>query len=393
MNEIKCPHCGKEFSLDDAGYADIIAQVRNSEFDKELHEQLERAEKDKQKELELLEVRITQKLTDESSKKDAELATLKAKLENSEVSQKLAVQEALSKLEKERDELKNAVENGELKKDLALKELDAARAMTISELTAKLEESQRFNVSLSTKGIGEELEKYCLDEFDKIRATAFPRAYFEKDNQVKDGTKGDFVFRDFAEDGTEIISIMFEMKNEGDTSKTRNRNEHFYEKLDSDRTKKGCEYAILVSSLEKDSELFNTGIVDVSHKYDKMLVIRPQFFIAMITTLRNAAMKSLAVKSELESVRSQNIDITNFEKELEDFKEGFGKNYGIASKKFHEAIKQIDDAIKDLEKTKDSLLGSERQLRLANDKAQDVSIKKLTRGNETMAKKFRDLEK
>ena len=392
MNEIKCPHCGKEFSLDDAGYADIIAQVRNSEFDKELHEQLERAEKDKQKELELLEVRITQKLTDESSKKDAELATLKAKLENSEVSQKLAVQEALSKLEKERDELKNAVENGELKKDLALKELDAARAMTISELTAKLEESQRFNVSLSTKGIGEELEKYCLDEFDKIRATAFPRAYFEKDNQVTDGTKGDFVFRDFAEDGTEIISIMFEMKNEGDTSKTRNRNEHFYEKLDSDRTKKGCEYAILVSSLEKDSELFNTGIVDVSHKYDKMLVIRPQFFIAMITTLRNAAMKSLAVKSELESVRSQNIDITNFEKELEDFKEGFGKNYGIASKKFQEAIKQIDDAIKDLEKTKDSLLGSERQLRLANDKAQDVSIKKLTRGNETMAQKFKDLE-
>jgi len=336
-------------------------------------------------------VKITEKLKAESVNKDAELAELKAKLENGEMVQKLAVQEALSKVEKERDDLKNALENGELKKDLALKDLDTARAITISDLNAKLEESKRFNVSLSTKGIGEELEKYCLDEFDKIRATAFPRAYFEKDNKVTDGTKGDFVFRDFAEDGTEIISIMFEMKNEGDTSKTREKNEGFYDKLDKDRTKKKCEYAILVSSLEKESELFNIGIVDVSHKYDKMLVIRPQFFIPMITTLRNAALKSLAVKSELESVRAQNVDITNFEKELDIFKEGFSKNYNWASEQFDKAIVQIDKSITAMGKVKEELQKSANNLRLANNKAQDVSIKKLTRGNETMAKKFEEL--
>lgn len=391
MSEIKCPKCGEAFTIDQAGYADILSQVKNKEFEKELHARLAEAEQLKQAEIEIAQQKATEKLKDEAAKKDAAIAELKSKFDAAETERKLAVQEAVAKVEKERDALKSQVEKADLERQVALKDAEKVKESQIAELRTRLEEAQRFNVSLSTQGIGEELEKHCREEFDKIRATAFPRAYFEKDTEVKEGTKGDFVFRDFDENGVEIISIMFEMKNESDVSASKNRNEKFYEKLDSDRKKKKCEYAVLVTSLEKESALFNSGIVDVSHKYEKMLVIRPQFFIVVITTLRNAALKSLQTKRELEEVKAQNIDISNFESSLNSFKLDAERIYGWARDRYDEAIDAIDKAIEDLETSKEKLEMSRKHLGSANKKAQELSIRTFTKNNPTMEKKFKEL--
>lgn len=392
MNEIICPNCKKAFKIDDAGFADIIAQVRNSEFDAELHERLERAEQDKQRELELLEVRVTQKLKEEAAKKDTELAALKAKLENTEISQKLAVQEALSKTEKERDDYKRQLDTAEMTNKVEASALKDKYETQIKDRDDAIERLKELKARLSTKMVGETLESHCEIEFEKLRQTAFKKAQFGKDNDATSGSKGDYIFRDFDEADNEVVSIMFEMKNESETTAKKKKNTDFLKELDKDRNEKGCEYAVLVTLLEEDNELYNTGIVDVSHLYPKMYVVRPQFFIQIITLLRNAAENALQYKAELALVRSQNIDVTNFENELEVFKNGFARNYNLASNQFEEAIKQIDKSIAAMNKVKDELQASARNLRLANDKAQDVTIKKLTRGNETMAKKFKELE-
>ena len=439
MHEIICPHCKKAFKVDEAGYADILKQVRNSEFEQQLHERLELAEKDKLKEVELAKSNIRNDMQEVAATKDAEINELKAKLDAGEVArklavaealravekerdvlanelekakqdnhsasklaeaklsasesaQKLAITEALSKVERERDELKNSLRHVELEKQLAEKSLKDKYETQIKDRDDAIERLRDMKARLSTKMVGETLEQHCETEFNRIRATAFPNAYFEKDNDASAGSKGDFIFRDSDNAGTEIVSIMFEMKNENDTTATKKRNEDFFKELDKDRVEKGCEYAILVSLLEPDSELYNSGIVDVFHRYPKMYVIRPQFFIPIITLLRNAAMKSLEYKTELALVKSQSIDITNFENDLDQFKTGFAKNYDLASRKFQTAIDEIDKSIDHLQKTKDALLGTDRNLRLANDKAQDVTIKKLTRKNPTMAAKFDELK-
>jgi hypothetical protein len=392
MNEIKCPNCETVFSIDEAQYADIMSQVRTAEFEKEIHERLALAEKAKQTEIQLAEAKIAEKLKEEASKKDAAIAELKAKLDSTELERKFAVQEALASVEKERDALKTSLEVSEMKAKLEEKSLKDKYETQIKDRNDTIERLKDLKAKLSTKMVGETLETHCEIEFEKTRAGTFPKAKFGKDNDASSGSKGDYIFRDFDDAGTELVSIMFEMKNESDTTATKKKNTDFLKELDKDRREKGCEYAVLVSLLEEDNELYNGGIVDVSHEYPKMYVVRPQFFIPIITLLRNASTNALQYKAELALVKAQNIDVTNFEKDLEEFKEGFGKNYGLASKKFHEAVKQIDDAIKDLEKVKDSLLGSERQLRLANEKAQDVTIKKLTKGNPTMSSKFKALE-
>ena len=462
MNEIICPHCGKAFKIDEAGYADILKQVRDGDFEQQLHERLELAEQDKRNAVELATTKVASELQKSAAAKDAEIQGLRAKLDAGEIARKLAVTEALSAVEKERDALTNELEQVKLEKQAASKlaeamlvnELQKAAATKDSEiqgLKAKLEAievAQKLAITeavspvvkerdelksgleravlekqlsekslkdkyetqikdrddaierlrdmkarLSTKMVGETLEQHCETEFNRIRATAFPKAYFEKDNDARTGSKGDYIFRDLDEAGTEIVSIMFEMKNESDRAATKNRNEDFLKELDKDRTEKGCEYAVLVSLLEPDSELYNTGIVDVFHRHPKMYVVRPQFFLPIITLLRNAAMNSLKYKSELALVKAQNIDITSFEGELDAFKTAFAKNYDLASKRFQTAIDEIDKSIDHLQKTKEALLGTDRNLRLANDKAQDVTIKKLTRGNPTMAAKFTELKK
>jgi hypothetical protein len=325
--------------------------------------------------------------------KDAEIQGLKATLDAIEVAQKLAITEAVSAVEKERDELKSGLNRAELEKQLAEKALKDKYETQIKDRDDAIERLRDMKARLSTKMVGETLEQHCETEFNRIRATAFPRAYFEKDNDARTGSKGDYIFRDSDEAGTEIVSIMFEMKNESDVTATKKKNEDFLKELDKDRTEKGCEYAVLVSLLEPDSELYNSGIVDVSHRYPKMYVVRPQFFIPIITLLRNAAQNSLKYKTELALVKAQNIDITNFENELDAFKTGFARNYELASKKFKTAIEEIDKTIDHLQKTKDALLGSENNLRLANNKADDLTVKKLTKGNPTMAAKFAELKR
>lgn len=391
MQEIKCPHCGKSFTLEDSGYADILKQVRDTEFEAALHERLQLEEDARQKAVEVAELKLAAKLTEETSKRDSEIEKLKAKLDSAEVEKKLALNEAVSAMAKERDELKSKLKLSQVESELNEKSLKERLQSQIDDRNAEIERLKDFKMKLSTKMVGETLEIHCQTEFDRIRATAFPKAYFEKDNDSRGGSKGDYIFRDFDDQGNESISIMFEMKNESDTTASKKKNEDFLKELDKDRNEKGCEYAILVSLLEADSELYNSGIVDVSHRYPKMYVIRPQFFIPMITLLRNAAQNSMQYKAELALVKSQNIDVTNFESELETFKNGFAKNYDLASRKFGEAIEEIDKAIDRLGKVKDALLSSERNLRLANDKAQDVTIKKLTRNNPTMSAKFKDL--
>jgi hypothetical protein len=387
-NDIACPHCGKSFTLDEAGYADILKQVRDKEFDASLQERVDSFEQQKKTDMELAEAKIHQQLQAESVRKDTEIAKLHADLAASEVNKKLALSEALGVVEKDRDRLKVELTHAELEKARSEKTLQDKHQTEIKNRDDEVERWKSMTARRSTKMVGETLEQHCEIEFGKIRATAFPRAYFEKDNDASGGSKGDYIFRDRDETGIEVVSIMFEMKNESEETKVKKKNEDFFAELDRDRTAKGCEYAILVSLLEADSELYNSGIVDVSHRFPKMYVVRPQFFIPIITLLRNPAQNAMEYKSELALVKSQNIDVTNFENDLEVFKTSFSKNYDLASRKFLDAVKQIDDAIKDLQKVKDSLVGSERQLRIASDKANDITIKKLTKNNPTMRGKF-----
>lgn len=462
MHDISCPHCGKAFKIDESGYADILSQVRNKDFDEQLEARLALAEQDKknavelekarvsgdfqrlaaakdteiqqlqaklnasevegrlalaqalgnvekerdglaneiaqirkdnQAALSLAEARLANELQKSAVAKDTEIQELKARLQSAEVASKLAITEAVTTVSRERDELKNGLDRAELEKQLAERALKDKYETQIKDRDDAIERLKDLKAKLSTKMVGETLEQHCEIEFNRIRSTAFPRAYFEKDNDARSGSKGDFIFRDSDEGGTEIVSIMFEMKNESDKTASKNRNEDFLKELDKDRTEKGCEYAILVSLLEPDSELYNSGIVDVFHRYPKMYVIRPQFFIPIITLLRNAALNSLKYKNELALVKAQSIDITNFETELDAFKSAFSRNYDLASRRFQTAIDEIDKSIDHLQKTKEALLGTDRNLRLANDKAQDVTIKRLTKNNPTMASKFAELDK
>ncbi len=420
MNEIICPHCKKAFKVDEAGFADILKQVRDHKFEEELQQRLNLAEREKESAVKLAEANIRNSLQDNLAKKEKEImelqarsqrelaeqlakkaieiAEMKSKIEKSAIETKLSVTEAVQKIEKERDELANHLKNKETEKQLlekSLKESFTAELKTKEDIIKMKDEEialrKDMKLKLSTKMIGETLETHCENEFNKLRSYAFQNAYFEKDNDSKTGSKGDFIFRETDDSGNEIISIMFEMKNEGDETATKKRNEDFFKELDKDRTEKKCEYAVLVTLLEADSELYNGGIVDVSYKYPKMYVVRPQFFIPIITLLRNAAMNSMKYKSELALVKSQNIDITHFEENINAFKLGFAKNYDLASRQFKTAIEEIDKTIDHLQKTKDALLSSVNNLRLANNKAEDLTIKKLTKGNPTMTAKFEEL--
>lgn len=447
MNDISCPHCGKAFKIDETGYADILKQVRDKEFDAQLHERLELAEKEKSAAVKLAKAELSTELKGETQEKEATIKELKAqleagkmakelavkdavtnlekekndlenqlqqvkvdgenatkfaeferqkqiqelqgRLEAKEVSQKLAITEAVSVVEKERDTLKHNLDQAKLEKQAAERAITDKYEVRLKDRDEEIERLKNFKAKLSTKMVGETLEQHCETEFNRIRSTAFPRAYFEKDNDASSGSKGDYIFKDNDDAGTEIVSIMFEMKNENDTTATKKKNEDFFKELDKDRNEKGCEYAILVSLLEPENELYNSGIVNVSHRYEKMYVIRPQFFIPMITLLRDPAINALSYKNELALVKAQNIDVTNFEADLEDFKSKFGRNFELASNHFKKAVDEIDKSISHLQKTKDALLKSENQLRLANDKAQDVTVKKLTRKNPTMKEKFK----
>ena len=395
MNEIICPSCKQAFKVDEAGFANILKQVRDHQFDEELNQRLILAEKEKKSAVELAEAKLKISVQEQLALKDKEIAKLTSKNENAEIEKKLSVSEAVKNIEKERDNLANKLELKESEKKLLetslsekfstdLKAKDDIIRFKDEEIALRKDMKQK----LSSKMIGETLEQHCEIEFNKLRATAFQNSYFEKDNDSSSGSKGDYIYKEIDESGNEIISIMFEMKNEADETVSKKRNEDFFKELNKDRTEKKCEYAVLVSLLEADNELYNSGIFDVSHKYPKMYVIRPQFFIPIITLLRNAAMTSLKYKSELALVRSQNIDITNFEEKMNQFKDGFARNYDLASRKFKDAIDGIDKTIKELQKTKEALLSSENNLRLANEKTGDLTIKKLTHGNPTMKEKF-----
>lgn len=406
MAELKCPKCGTTFKVDDTSYADILNQVRNHEFEAELEKRLEqslRSEKQShQAEIAELKAKFEQASTELKAKLAQNKTEFEAKLAQSKTEQELAVARATAPIERERDSLKNSLVAAQNEAKLNLEtansraKLSEAALITKYESALKLKEEENERLKdlkskLSTKMVGETLEQHCQTEFNRIRTAAFPHAYFEKDNDARTGSKGDYIFRELDEAGNEIVSIMFEMKNENETTATKHKNEDFFKELDKDRREKNCEYAILVSLLESDSELYNTGIVDVSYRYEKMYVIRPQFFIPIITLLRNAALSSLQYKQELAVVHSQNIDITHFEENMEKFKVGFARNYDLASRKFKTAIDEIDKTINSLQKTKDALLSSENNLRLANNKAEELTIKRLTRGNPTMAQKFADL--
>lgn len=410
MKEIICPNCKTPFTIDESSYADITKQIRNHIFEEEIQKRLSIAEKEKESAVKLAEATIKNALQEDLLKKEKELSErinqketeilqIKAQLENAEIQKKLSITEAVQKIEKERDSLANEVKTKELEKQNIESTLTQQFNTELQNKDAiikyKEEEIARvkdMKAKLSTKMIGETLELHCENEFNKLRSTAFPKAYFEKDNDARSGSKGDYIYRENDEQGNEIISIMFEMKNEADATATKKRNEDFLKELDKDRTEKKCEYAILVSMLESDSELYNTGIVDMSHRFPKMFVVRPQFFIQIITLLRNAALNAMQYKAELAMVKSQNIDITNFEDKMNKFKEGFARNYDLASRKFKEAIDGIDKTIKELEKTKAALMSSENNLRLANEKTEDLTIKKLTHNNPTMKAKFDELD-
>lgn len=456
MNEIKCPHCGKEFTIDEASYADILNQVRTKEFNQEIHEKLEQIKEQHKSELVLVEEKATNSLAKEIAEKERELVRLKAEINAQEQEKEIAVsnmekklrekiseqekkvtelltktealekekefeiKQALSEKEKEVINLNSKIQTLESKKQLEMMQASSEKEKEIAELTAKIQLQEKeteleknaikekyaleikqkeetiafykdFKAKQSTKMVGESLEQHCEIEFNRLRMTAFKNAEFGKDNDAKTGSKGDYIYREYDENGLEIISIMFEMKNEGDETATKKKNEHFFKELDKDRNEKKCEYAILVTMLEADNELYNNGIVDVSYEYDKMYVIRPQFFIPIITLLRNAALNSLQYKQEVALMREQNIDITNFEEDLDMFKTAFAKNYDLASRKFQTAIDEIDKTITHLQKTKEALLSSENNLRLANNKAEDLTVKKLVRKNPTMKAKFDQL--
>ena len=438
MNEIKCPHCQTVFTIDENSYADIVSQVRNKEFAEDVHKQLEFAKKQFETEKALAKEQEKRLYDEERANFEQKILSLELALKNADVKEEKNVQEALHQKEKEfnalqaeLDQLKQQLQFKEVElsqkfqEDLHAKERPILELKQEKELQQKEQEVQQtalkekyelelrskkdqfelelkakdeaiafykdFKAKQSTKMVGESLEQHCEIEFNRLRMTAFPRAEFGKDNDAKTGSKGDYIYREYDENGIEILSIMFEMKNENDETATKKKNEHFFKELDKDRHEKQCEYAILVSLLEADNELYNTGIVDVSYQYPKMYVVRPQFFIPIITLLRNAALNSLQYKQELAMMRDQHIDITHFEEDLETFKKGFARNYEIASKKFQSAIDEIDKTIKSLEKTKAALLSSENNLRLANNKAEDLTVKKLVKNNPTMKQRFEEL--
>ncbi|XOQ36267.1 MAG: DUF2130 domain-containing protein [Lactococcus sp.] len=422
MNQIKCPHCGEVFTVDASGFADILAQVRTKEFEQEIHAQLEKEKellavqaeakvselKNQLEKAELEKKSISDaksaeiKLVEEQTKSalQTELSALKAQLQQLESEKQLTLQQtvsenekALAELAKERDAVKNELLLTAKEQELKANAIKNEYEILLKAKNDEVDFYKNFKAQQSTKAIGESLENFAENEFNKVRATMFPKAYFEKDNDARTGSKGDFIYRENDEYGNEIISIMFEMKNEGDETATKHKNRDFYKELDKDRNEKNCEYAVLVTMLEADNDYFNTGIVDVSHEYAKMYVVRPNFFIQLIGLLRNAAMNSLAYKQEIALIREQNIDITTFEADLDVFKTGFAKNYTSASKNFAKAIDEIDKSIKRMEEVKKALLTSENQLRLANNKLEDVSVKKLTKKNPTMAEKFANLNK
>ena len=428
MPEIKCPKCGEIFRVDESGYAAIIDQVRNAEFHKELHEREAQLSKEKENELSLIKTqakmekeqstatlkqeieRLKAEITTVAKDKDIEkerslnclnqeIERLKAQVQSNEQAQTLAVASAVSEkkdelVEKDKKimQLESQLKEAEKDKQLQEQSLKDNFAVQLKAKDTEIAFYKDLKIRQSTKMVGETLEQHCEIEFNRLRATAFQNAYFEKDNDAKTGSKGDYIFRESTPEGIEFISIMFEMKNEMETTATKHKNEDFFKELDKDRNEKNCEYAVLVSLLESDNELYNTGIIDVSHRYPKMYVIRPQFFISMITLLRNAALNSVQYRKQLAEYKNQNIDISNFEAEMNDFKEKFGRNYQLASDKFRKAIEEIDKTIDHLQKTKDALLSSENNLRLANNKAQDLTVKRLTRNNPTMAQKFAELE-
>lgn len=419
-SEVKCPKCGEVFKVDDTVYNNIVKQVRDEQFQKELNQRLDLAEQQKQDALQLKESELKQgfqqqlaakdnelslireksktELILEVSKKDTEIKDLQSKLQQLDTKKQLELQQALNSLEKQNDKLLNDLKIKDTEKELLEKSLESehkreleAKDQVLKIRDEEIERLKDYKQKLSTKMLGETLEQHCEIEFNKIRATAFPTAYFEKDNDASGGTKGDYIFKESDQDDNEVVSIMFEMKNENDTTATKKKNEDFFAKLDKDRREKGCEYAVLVSLLESDNEFYNTGIVDVSYKYDKMYVIRPQFFIQIITLLRNSGMKSLDYKRQLSVMRNQNIDVTNFEEKLNKFREGFNKNYFNAANQFDTAMSEIDKSIDHLNKIKEALRLTSHHLRLANNKAEDLTIKKLTYGNPTMKEKFDDI--
>ena len=421
MHEIKCPECGTSISIAEDNYSNIIKQVRDQEFDDEIAKRLKLLEIDKAKSIDLAVQHIRIQMQEASFLHEKKIQDLKSQLsaasaektiavskikhalekerdsisylldkakENNEYDKKMAVSSAISEFKEGYEKIKNHLDKVELQKELSEKSLMMKYEIQIKERDDVIERLRDMKTKLSTKMVGESLEQHCENEFNRLRASAFPKAYFEKDNDTSFGSKGDFIFRDIDDDGNEIVSIMFEMKNECDSSSTKKKNEDFLKELDKDRIEKKCEYAVLVSLLEAENDLFNSGIVDVSHRYPKMYVVRPQCFLSIISLLRNASIKALEYKAELAAIKEQNIDITNFENSLELFKDAFGKNYALASKRFETAILEIDKSINHLQKTKDSLLGADRNLRLANDKAQEVTVKRLTRNNPTMREKF-----
>lgn len=414
MNKITCPKCGTVFTIDETDYASIAKQVRDEQFANEINERISLLEQDKRNAIELEKTKAKNELQETISVKDKELlryqtqmeqqlstlrnkfeseiTELKSQLEQANLKEKLAISQATSTLERERDQLSDQLKSNTYKQQLELQTTKDKYESALRLKDDQIAQLKDLKARLSTKMVGETLEQHCENEFNKLRATAFRNAYFEKDNDARSGSKGDFIYREQDDDGNEIISIMFEMKNETETTATKHKNEDFFKELDKDRKEKHCEYAVLVTLLEADNEYYNTGIVDVSHRYPKMYVIRPQFFIPMITILRNAALNSMAYKRELAVVRNQNIDITNFEDRMEKFKTAFSRNYEIASRKFMSAIDEIDKTISHLQKIKEALLSSENQLRLANNKASELSIKRLTAGNPTMQAKFAELK-
>ena len=407
MQEIKCPHCGKVFQVDESGYAGIVQQVRDNEFHKELErreaelrEKTDASVKIARMEQEKISAEEIQRKDARIAEMDKEIEALKAKLRGAETETRLAVSEAISEKEKELadkalsiTELEGKLESKAAESELREKSLKDQYESALKMKDEQIEYYKDFKARQSTKMVGESLEQHCQNQFNQIRMTAFPKAYFEKDNDARTGSKGDFIFRESSDDGTEFISIMFEMKNEMDETATKHKNEDFFKELDKDRREKNCEYAVLVTLLEADNDLYNNGIVDVSYKYEKMYVIRPQFFIPMITLLRNAALNSLKYQRELQVVKNQQLDILHFEENMNTFKTAFAKNYDLASRKFEDAINEIDKSIRQLEKVKEALTSSERNLRLANDKAQDLSIKKLTKNAPTVKEMFDELEK
>ena len=390
--EIKCPKCGTIFTVDESEYATLLEQVRTKEFDASVKKETDRIMRDMKKDAELAAMKAAAENASIVAQKDTYIAELKAKLEHENENLTYKIEKAVSEKEKEIYELKSAIQTSE-------NQYNEAKRLIVSQYEKELEMKDEaiaylkdYKTKLSTKMVGEDLEQHCENKFNEMRMVAFPRAEFGKDNDAKTGSKGDYIYRETAEDGTEILSIMFEMKNEMETTATKHKNEHFFAELDKDRREKKCEYAILVSMLEQDSELYNTGIVDVSYKYEKMYVIRPQFFIQIISILRNAALNSLKYKQEAEMVKRQNIDVTNFESELNEFKDKFGKNYKDASDRFSNAIDEIDATIQHLMKVKDNLLKSEKHLTAAERKLDTLTIKKLTSGNATMKAMFAELE-